>query len=127
MMSALKIIIAGGRDFDNYAHLCRTMDGVVDSFKFDPENPDHMFIVGGAEGADNLGQRWCVHRKYPHLVVPARWATHSRSAGPIRNKQMIIRGATHLVAFWDNKSTGTYNMIDQAQRADLHTMIMGYA
>lgn len=53
-----------------------------------------------------------------------------KAAGPIRNAQMAkyaSEGAKGiLVAFWDGKSKGTKNMIQEARNKDLIVKIVEY-
>ena len=46
----------------------------------------------------------------PPLVYEADWKALGRSAGPIRNRQIVI-GADHVVASWDELSRGTADVI----------------
>lgn len=75
-------------------------------------------IHGGAQGADDLAGRWALKNKVPTIVFPAKWNLHGKAAGPIRNTQMLVEGKPdEVVAFWDQKSKGTADMIKQARRA----------
>jgi len=50
------------------------------------------------------------------MPFPADWSRHGKSAGPIRNRQMLIEGRPDIVvAFPGGK--GTANMIKQAVEA----------
>lgn len=58
-------------------------------------------------------------------VFKANWDKHGKSAGVIRNRQMIEEGgATALVAFWNGLSPGTKNMIDLATQYGLKVRII---
>lgn len=62
-------------------------------------------------------------------MFPADWDKYGRAAGPIRNKQMleyILEENPIVAAFWDGKSRGTKNMIDQASKADVECKIFMY-
>jgi hypothetical protein len=101
----MKIIIAGGRDFDNYLLL---LEAVVKS-GFDITE----VVSGGAPGADSLGERFARDMEIPMKQFPADWKKHGKAAGPIRNGEMALY-ADALIAMWDGVSTGTANMIKQA-------------
>lgn len=47
----------------------------------------------------------------PH---PARWDEQGKRAGFVRNKEMAYLGAVLCIAFWDGRSTGTFDMMGQA-------------
>lgn len=53
----------------------------------------------------------------PIKVFLANWPEHGRAAGPIRNREMA-EYADALIAFWDWKSAGTKNMIDEMRKRD---------
>lgn len=101
----MKTIVAGSRDYHNYAHVETMLDYFV---------KDHIIaeiVSGGAKGADALGERYANEHNIPLKVFPADWNKHGRAAGPIRNAQMGDY-ADQLIAVWDGKSKGTKNMID---------------
>lgn len=114
----MKVIIAGGRDFDNYNQLREKCDEIINSSLTE-------IISGCAKGADTLGERYAKERGYNLKLFPADWKTHGRKAGPIRNKQMADYGEM-LIAFWDGKSSGTKNMIENAKKLNLKVHIVNY-
>lgn len=103
----MKIIIAGGRTFDNYDLLCKKCD------KFLINLTDIEIVSGVAKGADSLGERFAKERNYQIKQFPANWNLYGKSAGYIRNDEMAVYSDC-LIAFWDGKSKGTKNMIDLA-------------
>jgi len=114
----MKTIIAGGRDFNNYTLLREKCDEIISS--------DLTEIVSGcAKGADTLGERYAKERGYNVKLFPADWKTHGRKSGPIRNRQMADYGEM-LIAFWNGKSSGTKNMIENAKKLGLKVHIINY-
>jgi hypothetical protein len=71
-------------------------------------------ISGMADGADSLAIRYADERKLTKILFPANWKRFSRVAGFLRNEDMLSV-ATHLVVFWDGKSSGTHHMIEIAK------------
>jgi hypothetical protein len=116
----VKLIIAGGRDFDDY-------DMVVEHMKGKRSADEHTLtiITGSARGADTLGAQYADDNHIPSVLLPADWRRHGRSAGYIRNEEMA-RNATHLLAFWDGKSKGTGHMIDIAYKHKLKVKVVYY-
>ncbi|MGV8946616.1 MAG: DUF2493 domain-containing protein [Lutibacter sp.] len=113
----IKIIIAGGRNFEDYDKLCRVCDDFL-------KNDSNIEIVSGAyKGADLLGELYAKERNYPIKQFPADWRRYGKSAGQKRNVEMAIY-ADALIAFWDGKSKGTKNMIDLATQAGLKVMVI---
>ena len=51
-----------------------------------------VVIHGGARGADTLAGEAAQTMKVPVEVFPAQWNLYGKSAGPIRNKQMLVEG-----------------------------------
>jgi len=115
----MKIIIAGGRGFNDYERLCSYCDYLL-------QNKDDIEIVSGcARGADKLGERYAEERGYPIKRFPADWGTFGNSAGYRRNKEMADY-ADALIAFWDGKSKGTQHMINIADKQSLKLRIYRY-
>lgn len=113
----IKIIIAGGRDFEDYAKLYQ----VCDEFLKDQINIE--IVSGACKGADLLGERYATERNYSVKQFPADWSRYGKSAGLKRNIKMASY-ADALIAFWDGESKGTKNMIDLATQADLKVKVI---
>ena len=125
-----KIIIAGGRDFDDYDMLKSEMNTYLfQDRKLSPLLggwPDEIEVVSGcAKGADALGERYALRNGYLVTYFPANWDQHGRAAGPIRNREMAEYAGT-CVVFWDGKSHGSKNMIDTARELGLDTHVVSY-
>lgn len=111
-MSTNKIIIAGGRNFNDYPLLKQRMDF------FTQNMGDVEVVCGKAIGADTLGEQWAKENNHNIAYFPADWDNLGRGAGHIRNRQMAKYG-THLVLFWDGSSKGSASMLKYAQQHDL--------
>ena len=104
----MKLIIAGGRDFNNGQLLISTLVDLVNKGNI-PECPE--LVCGMARGADMLAYRlWADNNMVVHQFVPD-WNGLGKRAGFVRNTEMA-EFADALVAFWDGKSKGTKHMID---------------
>lgn len=101
----MKTIVAGSRDYHNYAHVKKMLD------HFRKTHEITEIVSGGARGADALGEQYAEEMDIALKIYPADWKKHGRAAGPIRNQKMGDY-ADQLVAVWDGKSKGTKNMID---------------
>ena len=121
-MGDYRVIIAGCRDFQDYALLKEKCEYYLQN----KLQSDNVIIVSGhASGADSLGERFAQEHGLQIELHPADWAKHGRAAGPIRNKEMASV-ADALIAFWDGQSRGTKNMIDQAREKGLKIAIIKY-
>ena len=115
----MKVIIAGGRDFNNKKLLFDTMDNFIKN------NEVIEIVCGCARGADSIGEEWAKSRKISIKYFPANWNEFGKRAGFIRNHQMG-NYADFLVAFWDGKSKGTKDMIDYMQKLGKHGTVIKY-
>jgi hypothetical protein len=124
-----KVIIAGGRDFkpneQHFDYIKRMCSNYYDFDYLNQIGEGLQFVSGCAKGADKipicLGNSYCV----PVKKFPADWDSYGNAAGPIRNKQMA-EYADALIAFWDGKSKGTKNMIEQAEKLGLKVKVVRY-
>lgn len=130
MSNEIRIIVAGGRNFDNYDLLSKTLTDYVD--KLEAWEVDRvLFMSGGARGADRLGEKFAESCGFPFRRFPADWDRYGKSAGYIRNREMAIYAAEvgdHgvLFAFWDGESKGTKHMIDLAEKYGVKTYVVKY-
>ena len=116
----MKIIIAGGRDFDDWEFMIRKLN------TFDEWRGGNVEVIsGGARGADRLGEKFGLSWRADITVMHAEWDLYGKAAGFIRNEKMA-EYADVLAAFWDGKSRGTKHMIDIALREGLEVHVYRY-
>ena len=113
----MRVIVAGGRDFNDYDGLCKKLD-----YYFANINP--IVICGEARGADALGKRYATEHGYPVESYPADWS-QGKGAGFLRNIEMS-KVADAAVCFWDGQSKGTKHMIDIMTELDKPVKIVKY-
>ena len=119
MVGLRKVIIAGGRDFNDYELLLNTIWPLL-------KGDNNIEIVsGGASGADKLGEKFAESFGLPISRFLANWSMYGKSAGPMRNLEMA-KYADELIAFWDGKSRGTKHMIDTATKSGLVVTVINY-
>lgn len=115
----MRIIISGGRNFDNYELLKEKCDYYLKDIKVDE------IVSGTARGADMLGEQYAEEKGYEiHQYIPD-WNGLGKSAGYKRNAKMADN-ADALIAFWDGESKGTANMIDIAKKKGLKVRVVKY-
>ena len=114
----MRIIVAGGRDFNNYKILNKVL-----SYKINPQYD--TIISGKARGADSLGAEWAYKNGIPIKYFPAHWEIYGKGAGFIRNTEMG-EYADMLIAFWDGKSKGTAHMIKTMKMNKKPYLIFNY-
>lgn len=132
----MNIIVAGGRNFENYTLLKFKLNKILKTCS------DITIIEGGAQGADRLARKYAKEKGYKYKTFEANWNDlHSTNclvkvnkqgfeynalAGHNRNLLMADNGVA-LVAFWDGQSTGTKDMIEIAKNKGLPVRVIKYA
>ncbi len=101
--------VIGSRTFNNYPYLINKLDTVKLDYPFT------CLVSGHAIGADQLGEKYAKHQSIPTLIFKPDWKKHGKSAGFIRNHD-IITHADVVVAFWDGLSKGTLHSISLAKK-----------
>lgn len=102
-----RVLVCGGREYTDREYVFF----VLDSLKID------AIIQGGANGADFCARCWAKIRGVSCIDVEANWRLHGKSAGPIRNAEMLTHKPDYVLAFPGGR--GTQNMIDLAKAAGL--------
>ncbi len=111
------MLICGSRNWDDWKAIRERMRGL-------PRGS--IIIQGGARGADRMAADIARGLEMEVREYPARWETYGRSAGPIRNQQMLDEERPDLVmAFADDLATskGTKDMVERARKAGIPTEI----
>lgn len=78
--------------------------------------PGSTVREGEAPGADRLCRDVAEKMGFEIQKRPADWNKYPKVAGFLRNKEMAKEGADLCIAFWDGKSNGTKDMMEQAVR-----------
>lgn len=111
----MRILVCGGRDYDNWIKMGNVLSQLF--------NDGDTLIHGMSTGADILSE-YTVRRYGFDVSVeryPADWKKYGKSAGYVRNKQMLDEGRPDLVvAFPGGK--GTESMVKLAQEANVRVM-----
>lgn len=116
-------VITGCRDYADEDHIKSVLNE-----KMKKEGKPDEFVHGGCCGVDNIGGKWAKENNIPVKVFKADWGKYGKSAGPIRNSEMANYCKSEdkestCIAFWDNKSKGTKNMINTCSKLDISTEI----
>ena len=145
----MRVIIAGGRDFNDYDLLRKECLKIFKQLKQEGYSTDRgslEIVQGEAKGADTLGKRFAIMFKLDVISFPAKWndldvepciiktnqyGKYNALAGHNRNKNMAEYASQDeelgvLIAFWDGKSTGTKNMIELAKKYRLRVFVVNY-
>jgi len=113
----MKILICGSRNFSDTETIKKFIDSLPD---------DSTIIEGEAKGADSLARNCATERGLIVEKYPADWKKYGKSAGPIRNKQMLDEGEPDYVVGYTTEienSRGTRNMLNQATERDIPSFL----
>ena len=129
----MRVIIAGGRDFNDYQFLkgeCLKILRQLKSEGYNTKRENVTIVSGKARGADTLGEKFQKEFELGIKEFPADWSI-GRQAGYIRNNSMAEYAKQDeelgiLIAFWDKKSKGTKHMIDLANKHGLGVFVVNY-
>jgi hypothetical protein len=113
--STMRVLVCGGRDFDDRG----TLDAALD--RLHQQHGFTLVIAGGARGADTLAEDWARARGVVCQVYRADWEGLGRKAGPIRNQQMLTEGKPELVVAFPG-GRGTAHMVRIAREAGVEVI-----
>lgn len=102
-------LICGGREYADQPFMYKTLDEL---------NPDEV-VVGGAPGADTMAEGWAIMNGVARHVHPANWSSQGKSAGPIRNQEMLDMHPDIDVVIAFPGGSGTADMVRRAEAAGI--------
>jgi hypothetical protein len=113
------VLVCGGRNYDNRSHVYAVLDILH------KERPIDTIVHGGATGADALAREWAILRD---VNIDGYRVDHNLDgpwpgAGPRRNARMLRQGKPDLVVAFPSDGPGTRNMLEQARKAGVPSMI----
>jgi rhodanese-related sulfurtransferase len=107
----MRVLVCGGRDYSDREMLYE----VLDRLHSEESTRITSIISGMARGADSLAAEWA-HNHFPDVNLeefPAQWHIHGKSAGPIRNQQMLDSDPDLIIACPGGR--GTAHMVSIAR------------
>lgn len=125
------VLVCGDRNWTDRKKIYNRLDVLWNWIQEDyglNENPLKTTIIhGAAKGADTIAGD--VAKKdigFQVKAFPADWNKHGKSAGPIRNRQMLDEKPDLVIAFHSNiaKSKGTKDCIEEANRRGIKVEII---
>ena len=106
-----KVLVCGGRDFDDRPRLDAILDNATRFFE-----KRFCIIHGGARGADDLAGLWARLHGIPVILIPPNWGFYGKRAGMLRNEWMLNFTEPDLVIAFPG-GRGTSGMIALAKKA----------
>lgn len=115
MDDQVAVAIVGSRSFNDYDVFKMGVKSAINDWGLTLDSV--VIVSGGARGADTLAKRFALESNLSMIVFEADWTKYGRSAGPIRNKQ-IVNEADFVIAFPSaSGSPGTKSTIGLAKKA----------
>ena len=115
----LRVLVCGSRNWGDLAEIKSLLFPLFG-------REDVLIIHGGAWGADKCAGTAAQHLGLEVKVYEADWDRHGRSAGPLRNSQMLEEGKPHVVlAFTEDidASRGTADTVRKANKKGIPTFV----
>ena len=120
MPKEYKLLVAGGRDFNDYSVLTKAL------WDFANATDDEVSIISGmARGADSLAVKWAKENSVELYEYPANWDAYGKSAGYKRNVEMS-KAADGAIIFWNGLSAGTKHMINIMEQLHKPVILINY-
>lgn len=120
----MTLAIVGSRSFDDYSLGYLTTDEFIKELSDIGIDIDRI-VSGGAQGADKFGKQYAKSSNRNLTEHLAEWDKYGKSAGMIRNKD-IIRDADCAIVFWDGVSKGTKNSIEHIMSKNIPYKIIRF-
>lgn len=117
------VLVCGGREYNNKKKLYNILDNTK---KLLGKNLE--IVQGGANGADRLAGDWAKERSVPYTEMPAKWSVYGKSAGIMRNMEMLqyllnrreMGDTVFTIAF--PGGTGTSHMIKACRKKSVDVL-----
>jgi hypothetical protein len=113
----IRVLVTGGRDYTDRDTVARALAHLGDNYIFGVQ-PEQIVLVHGDckrfkvdgsvdldRSADQLAAQEAADLGWQTDPHPAKWELYGDSAGPIRNKEMVARGAHYALVFPGGEGT----------------------
>lgn len=118
----MRLCIAGSRDYphlDFVAYYVWSMRShvttIINGSMIHPTKREANGLrKSSPSGVDRIVLEACWRHDIAIELFPPDWDAFGKAAGPKRNTQMV-HASDHVVAFWDERSKGTRNIIGTAK------------
>lgn len=111
MTEPRRVLVCGGRDFDDIALLQSVLETWL--------KPGDIVVHGNARGADRMAATYWKARGGKTDSYSALWDVHGKAAGVIRNQAMLDSGIDLCIAFPGGR--GTADMVRRCVGAGVIT------
>lgn len=103
------VLVCGGRDYEDREHVYRGLSRL---------KPKRVVTGDCPTGTDRLAYLWAKEHDVEYEGYPADWNNFGRSAGPMRNTQMLKAERIDIVLAFPG-GAGTADMVSKALKANI--------
>jgi hypothetical protein len=101
----MRILLTGSRDWSDSAAVWNEL-WAIHAAALEAGEEEITLVHGGCPtGADAIADGYARHLGWEVVVYHADWVSYGRRAGPLRNQDMVDRGADLCLAFIGNCSS----------------------
>lgn len=122
-MGKHKILVCGGRDFDDH----ELLNKILDEHTRNRNMKDVVVIHGGARGADTLADVWATSNGCEIKKYLADWNDWGKAAGPMRNAKMLEDNPDIAIVFAFPGSNGTADMVKKSLAAGINVVKVNWS
>lgn len=115
----MRVLICGARAWTDVELAERVLD------RIHAERGIHLGIVGGASGADTIGENWLSKQHIPFIRHLPKWHEHGQEAGFVRNLKMLDENPDLVVAFIKGPARGTKHTLRNASKRGIEILWVG--
>lgn len=108
----MKLSIIGSRTIDDVDYINVIIKHTIEIYQIS------KIVSGGAKGPDTIGIQYAQNNNIPYEIFYPDWNLYGKSAGFIRN-QNIIDNADVILVFYDGKSKSTLDSILKSFKSDM--------
>jgi len=111
----INVSVTGSRSIKDRAMVFKILNTINDMYTIS------KIIHGGASGVDTIANEYGINKNIPIKIIKPDWDTYGKSAGMIRNNDIVKIGDL-VLAIYDGSSKGTLNAITTAIRIKKNIM-----
>ena len=105
----MRVAIVGSRHFIDYEFFKEYIPEFV-------SKEASLIVSGGATGVDTLAEVYAREHNIKTQIFLPDYKTYPPKIAPIKRNTTIVENCDILIAFWNHKTPGTRNSIEQANK-----------
>jgi SLOG family YspA-like protein len=105
----LKILVSGTREGVDFIVVKTMINHVIQNYKYD----NYVLLHGDAKGVDTQAATYCKSLNWEIRAFPSDWHKYGKSAGILRNQDMVNEQPDYGVFIPSVNSIGTYDCLQR--------------